>query len=208
MRLFKPASSEGGQKRRPPGGSPKSRVFENRQNTLGSLTFPKPSVSWGWGYQVTGHFFRPHPISNLTKSQATPNLRPHQTQTSPMLRPHQIADDTNSQTTPILRPHQLSDLTNCQATPILRPHHRLQQQQHRSLYYILPCLLLAIVVNVPKFFETETVTIRDKHLSLSKVASHRIIYIRFVIGICLILYFSSQMCKTRDGDSVSVKLLV
>ena len=106
MRLFKPASSEGGQKSCPPGGSPKSRVFENRQNTLGSLTFPKPSVSWGWGYQVTGHFFRPHPISNLTKSQATPNRRRHQ-----------FSDHTNSQATPIVRPHQLSGHTNSQATP-------------------------------------------------------------------------------------------
>lgn len=40
---------------------------------------------------------------------------------------------------------------------VTKPHHRLQQQQHRSLYYILPCVLLAIVINIPKFFETETV---------------------------------------------------
>ena len=51
----------------------------------------------------------------------------------------------------------------------VRPHHRLQQQQHRSLFYILPCLLLAIVVNIPKFFETETVTMRDKFLALFEV---------------------------------------
>ena len=113
MRLFKPASSEGGQKSCPPGRSPKSRVFENRQNTLGSLTFSKPSVSWGWGISSNWSFFRPH----------------------------QFSDHTNSQTSPMLRPHQFVDLTNSQATPILRPHHRLQQQQHRSLYYILPCLL-------------------------------------------------------------------
>ena len=43
-------------------------------------------------------------------------------------------------------------------TNLHRPHHRLQQQQHRSLFYILPCVLLAVVVNIPKFFETETVT--------------------------------------------------
>ena len=43
-------------------------------------------------------------------------------------------------------------------TNLRRPHHRLQQQQHRSLFYILPCVLLAVVVNIPKFFETETVT--------------------------------------------------
>ena len=52
---------------------------------------------------------------------------------------------------------------------LVRPHHRLQQQQHRSLFYILPCLLLAIVVNIPKFFETETVRIWDKYLALFEV---------------------------------------
>ena len=44
-----------------------------------------------------------------------------------------------------------------------RPHHRLQHQQHRSLFYILPCLLLAVLVNIPKFFETETVAMKGRY---------------------------------------------
>ena len=123
MRLFKPASSEGGQKSCRPAGSPKSRVFENRQNTLGSLTFPKPSVSWGWGISSNWSFFqttpnlKPHKISGHTKSQTTPNSDLTNAQATPNRRRHQFSDHTNSQATPIVRPHQLSGHTNSQATP-------------------------------------------------------------------------------------------
>jgi len=40
---------------------------------------------------------------------------------------------------------------------VTKPHHRFASQQDRALLYILPCLLAAVIVNVPKFFETETV---------------------------------------------------
>ena len=41
---------------------------------------------------------------------------------------------------------------------VTKPHYRLISNVKRSVCYIVPCILLALLLNFSKFFETETVT--------------------------------------------------
>ena len=41
---------------------------------------------------------------------------------------------------------------------VTKPHYRLISNVKRAVCYIVPCVILAILLNFSKFFETETVT--------------------------------------------------
>ena len=65
---------------------------------------------------------------------------------------------TDSTSTSLVTSSCVVSITVERFLAVTKPHYRLVSNVKRSVCYIVPCVLLAILLNFSKFFETETVT--------------------------------------------------